>query len=430
MKDVLRHAFLEALAALAPVHAMAPVLTRFRARARAGDAFLVLAYGKAARGMASAVVERLPGATLRGLVVPPEPDAAPLAPFEVIAGGHPVPTAGSLRAAQRALELAASVRGDETVLFLASGGGSAMLEAPIDPAVTLDEVQTLHRALVACGAPILEVNTVRRHLSAVKGGRLAAAAAAAREHVTITINDLRWDMPSHVASGPSHVDPTSVADCVHVLDHHRLWPFVPERLHAPLRAGSLPRGLERTAARPPALAADVADNADARRAVQQHLRHTGIHVVRDVELDDRHLHEFPCEETVAVLAGELHALHRLHPGRTVAIVAGGELSVPLPEAPGAGGRNQQFALACARVIRGRPITVLSCGTDGIDGNSPAAGAIVDGTTMARARAAGFDVHDALRRCDAFPVLDALGDTVITGPTGTNVRDVRVLVHRG
>ncbi|MBL8735336.1 MAG: hypothetical protein JNL12_02800 [Planctomycetes bacterium] len=111
----------------------------------------------------------------------------------------------------------------------------------------------------------------------------------------------------------------------------------------------------------------------------------------------------------------------------MALVAGGELSVPLPPDPGTGGRNQQFALACARRIRGQPITVLSCGTDGIDGNSPAAGAIVDGTTMVRARRTFLDVHAAMRRCDAFPLLHALGDTVLTGPTGTNVRDLRVLL---
>lgn len=430
MKGLLRRLFAAAIADLDAGATMAPVLARYRDRARAGDAFLVLAYGKAARAMASAVVAQLPGARLRGLVVPPEPDATPMPPFEVIAGGHPIPTAGSLRAATRALELAHGVQADETVLFLASGGGSAMLESPIDAAVTLGELQALYRALVSCGAPILDVNTVRRHLSAVKGGRLARAATAAREHVTITINDLRWDFPQHVASGPSHADPTRLADCLDALDRHGLWPAVPARLHAPLRAGTLrpPPGGETTA--PVRFAADVADNADARRAMARHLVLAGIRCMRDVELDDLGFHELPCETAAGELLHALHHLRRRHPGRTVAVIAGGELSVPLPPDPGIGGRNQQFVLACARRIRGQPITVLSCGTDGIDGNSPDAGALADGTTMARARALGRDVHDALWRCDAHPLLHALGDTVITGPTGTNVRDVRVLVHTG
>jgi hydroxypyruvate reductase len=147
-------------------------------------------------------------------------------------------------------------------------------------------------------------------------------------------------------------------------------------------------------------------------------------------LDDGANDHWPYERAANHLLRRLEHLHRRLPGRRVAIVSGGELSVPLPPDPGTGGRNQQFALACARRIRGRPITVLSAGTDGVDGNSPAAGALADGTTMARARALGLDVHEALRRCDAFPLLAALGDTIVTGPTGTNVRDLRVLVHHG
>jgi glycerate 2-kinase len=161
--------------------------------------------------------------------------------------------------------------------------------------------------------------------------------------------------------------------------------------------------------------------ADARAALEA----CGIHAVVDASTDD-----WPYERAADHLLRRLDRLRRRWPGRSVAVIAGGELSVPLPSNPGIGGRNQQFALACARRIRGRPITVLSCGTDGIDGNSAAAGAVVDGHTMARARARGLDVHAALRRCDAHPLLAALGATVVTGPSGTNVRDLRLLVHRG
>jgi hydroxypyruvate reductase len=169
----------------------------------------------------------------------------------------------------------------------------------------------------------------------------------------------------------------------------------------------------------------VGSNLHARAALREHAEAAGLLVVEDQSADD-----WPYERAAAYLLRQLEALHGSNPGRAVAILTGGELSVPLPASPGAGGRNQQFALACALEIRDRPITVLSAGTDGIDGNSAAAGAIVDGTTVLRAKALGFSVPDALVRFDAFPLLHALGDLVITGPTGTNVRDLRLLVHAG
>lgn len=386
---------------------------------------LVLALGKAARPMAEALLRTLPGCPMRGLVVTPAPDEAPLGPFERIAGGHPLPDAGSLRAGLRALELARSVRADEDVVFLISGGGSSLCEVPIDPRVGVDEVRTLYRALVGCGASIVAINIVRRHLSAVKGGKLAHAAAAAHRRVTFCIADVPRDAPAGtIASGPTEPETTTRQDCCAVLERYRLWDAVPAMLQ------------ERVRERAPAdlvTAADlcntgftlVQDPRTAIAAAVRSTRATGWLVVVDDTTDD-----WPYERAAEHLLQRLWRLRRRHPGRTVALLAGGELSVPLPPSPGTGGRNQQFALACARRIRGQPITLLSCGTDGIDGNSPAAGAIVDGSTMMRARRTGLDVHDALRRCDAFPLLQALGDTVLTGPTGTNVRDVRLLVaHR-
>jgi hydroxypyruvate reductase len=174
----------------------------------------------------------------------------------------------------------------------------------------------------------------------------------------------------------------------------------------------------------------VLDNRIACSALRDAARRAGFGAVEYVDVDELEQDDLGWQRAGELLLHRLERMHRRWPGRSVAVISGGELSVPLPANPGMGGRNQQFALACARRIRGRPITVLSCGTDGVDGNSPAAGALVDGNTMARARRLGFDVHDHLRRCDAFPLLHALGDTVVTGPTGTNVRDLRLLVHRG
>jgi len=300
-----------------------------------------------------------------------------------------------------------------------------VMEWPVDGMATLDEVQRLYRALVGCGADIVAINTVRKHLSAVKGGRLALAAGRARAHATVLLSDIPDRFGAAVASGPSFPDATTTADCCRVLDQFDLWPHVPPRLAERLRRDDLPDRLTLATRTVPIGMhfEEIGSNETARASVATALRAHGVLAVDDMTADD-----WPYERAALHAVRRLDRLHRRWPGRRVAVVAGGELSVPLPAHPGTGGRNQQFALACARLIRGRPITVLSCGTDGIDGNSPAAGALVDGTTLARANAAGFDVHDALRRCDAFPLLHALGDTVVTGPTGTNVRDLRILVH--
>ena len=418
----LRELFLGTVADLDVQTAMQQAL-RFRFPSPAHAKLLVIAFGKAARPMAAALLARGPWAAVRGLLVPPEPDGAPLEPFEVIPGGHPLPTAGSLRAAARALELARSAQPDEIAVFLVSGGGSAMLELPADPAVTLEELRHLYRALVGCGADIRDINTVRRHLSAIKGGRLAIAAAGAWGQETFAISDVPPNTFGVLASGPTAPEPTSFAACRAVLDRFALWPAVPTALRARLDRDDLPPGLPLV--HPLTQRSqhfEVQGSRLARYHLQNRARKSGLLVVQDQTVDD-----WPHERAAEHLLAHLERLRRTHPGRAVAILTGGELSVPLPPAPGIGGRNQQFALHCARLIRGRPITVLSAGTDGIDGTSPAAGAVVDGTTCARARAAGFAVHDALRRCDAFPLLDALGDTVTTGPTSSNLRDLRLLV---
>ena len=425
MKERLRAHFAAVLRDLRVDRALARFSPQLRGWANDGP-LLVLAFGKAARAMARTTVELLPHARLRGLVVPPEPDAAPLPPFEVIAGGHPLPSVGSLRAGARALELARSAQPDESVVFLVSGGGSSLLELPGDANVTLPELRALYQALVASGADIASINTIRRHLSAVKGGRLALAAEGARHQVTMVVSDVPG--PQHdVASGPSLGDSSTPADCRALLDRFRLWDAVPMALRRGLEQGTLP----------PAIAVDhrlvrsatecyvVLDQTSALQSMDERLHGDGMHVTVLEGIDD-----WPYERAAARLLEQLDASNRQHPGRPVAVIAAGELSVPLPREHGTGGRNQQFALHVAQAIAGQPITALSCGTDGLDGNSPAAGAIVDGTTMWRARELGLDVADALRRCDAFPLLHALGDAVITGPTGTNVRDLRVLVHTG
>lgn len=420
MRALLRRLFAQALADLDVATVMAPAVADLGAAVQRGLGLLVLAYGKAARAMARAVRDGLPGASLRGLVVVPATDAAPLPPFEVMAGGHPIPDEGSLRAGAAALSLAASARADELVVFLASGGGSALLELPLDPAVPLAEVQALHRALLACGADIVAINAVRQQSSAVKGGRLALAAAGAAGHTTVEIRDVPFRPGAVVASGPSLPPTACPAECRAVLDRYGLWTAVPALLRARLQADAGPPPPWPPL---PRASTTVCSERHARAALARHARAAGCLVVEDDATDD-----WPYARAAAHLLRRLERLRRRHAGRAVAVLASGELSVPLPCTPGTGGRNQQFALHCARLIRGRPIAVLSAGTDGIDGSSLAAGAVVDGTTMARARRRGLDVHAHLARCDAHPLLHALGDTLCTGPTGTNVRDLRLCLH--
>ncbi|MEZ6038469.1 MAG: DUF4147 domain-containing protein [Planctomycetota bacterium] len=425
MKQLLRDCYAAVLRELDVRRAFASVAASHLAAL--GDArLLVIAFGKAARPMAEALLEHVDASRLRGLLVPPAGDDAPLGPFEVLPGGHPLPDAGSLAAGVRALQLARSVASDEHVVFLVSGGGSAMLELPADPAVMLDELRALHRALVGSGADIHTINTVRRHLSALKGGRLALAAAAARTQLTLAISDVPDARPQSLASGATVADPSTLDDCRAILDRHSLWPVLPASLRERCRRGDLP---------PPLAPGDallqrcefvvLLDEAAARRAAVRWLEERDV-----VAVEDQHTDDWPCERAAAALLQRLDQLAAANPGRACAVVCSGELSVPLPASPGRGGRNQQFVLTCTGAIADRDRAVLSCGTDGIDGDSPAAGAVADGATAARAAALGLDVPRHLARCDAYPLFEQLGDAVVTGPSGMNVRDLRVLLTRG
>lgn len=383
----------------------------------------VLAIGKAARPMAHAVLPALAGLPLRGLCVPPgaDDDGSPLPPFEVLGGGHPVPDAGSLRAGARALELLAGGDARDLVLFLISGGGSALCELPLHGEVTLRDLQILHERLVGCGADIVAMNAVRKRVSALKGGRLALHAAPARQH-TILVSDVPRARPDAIASGPTLPDRGDDGDVASTLAADLL-ADLPPGLRTHLASMSpLP------AADDPAFARStwhcVLDQDAATAALAHQARAAGM-VVGIADTRDG--------DTAARLAdqllAELAALAARNPGRTVAIVAGGELSVPLPPEPGIGGRNQQFVLHVAQRIAGSRIAVLSAGTDGRDGSAPAAGAVADGTTIARAMGLGLDAATAERRCAAHPFFLALHDLVVTEP-GNNVRDLRLLVQPG
>lgn len=380
----------------------------------------VVGIGKAARPMALAAMPALAGCTVRGVLVPPRgtDDGTPLLPLEVLPAAHPVPDASSVHAAERTLVLLGSAGEHDLVLFLLSGGGSALFERP--PAeVPLAELQQLHRLLLGCGAGIAAVNAVRKHFSRVKGGRLAVRARDARQW-TLLLSDVPPTRPDLVASGPTL--PPVDDDLEAALAACALTGSLPPSCARLWRRGllpPLPRGSDPAFAR--ARHAVVLDQEAATAALADAAREAGFATAIAAATEDA-----APEQLAADLLAALRAHAAAHPGRPVALVAGGELAVRLPAQPGTGGRNQQFALLLAPRIAGTSIAALSAGTDGRDGSAPAAGAVVDGTTLTRARALGLDAAAAAARCDAHPFFAALGD-LVTAPAGNNLRDLRLLV---
>lgn len=424
-KETLRELFAETLDRLDPARELRSRLRveknrleidQVRIDLREHERIFLVAFGKAARPMAEAALEKLEGIDVRGLLVPPASDDGPLSPLQVIPAGHPEPDRGSLYAANAATTLLMMALEKDLVLFLVSGGGSAMLEAPLDRRTTLEDMRALHRLLVRSGAGITEVNTVRKHLSAVKGGRLAVAAAPARQ-LTVYVSDVPSRHPDAVASGPTMPDPTTLKDCTRVLERLGLRERLPFDLQ---RLPETPRPGDAAFARSDFVC--LLDNDVALDRLRAGAEDRGWVCEVDRSVDGQ-----PAEEAAGTLLERLHSLRGRHPRRTVAVLSGGELSCPVPEGAGTGGRNLHFALCCAQRIEGQPVTLLSAGTDGIDGSSPAAGALADGRTIARAEAAGLDPEAAHAAFDSFPFFDALGDTILTGPTHTNVRDLRVLI---
>jgi len=385
----------------------------------------VVANGKAANEMVSTLAEIMAGVRLRGVVAAPAGPPARLAGFEYFAGGHPYPNEQSWRAAEAALSLLdqRNVSPDDLVVFLISGGGSALLEMPWKTRVSVEELRQFHETLVTCGASIQEVNTVRKHFSAVKGGRLAEAAYPARQ-ITLYVSDVPEHLPSMVASGPTMPDETTLAECDGVLARYGLL----EKFPPVFRGLWEQRGYdfpETLTPGDPCFAQSryycVLSNWDAVEKVAELAEAKGVIVKRDVRCDD-----WDYREAADYLLARLGELREENPGELVAIVSGGELSCPVRGA-GVGGRNQEFVLDCVYKIAGRPVVALSGGTDGIDENSLACGAIADGESLGRARALGLEPEEYRLRSDSYHFFERLGDALVTGPTGTNVRDLRMLL---
>lgn len=340
---------------------------------------------------------------------------------QVFNGGHPLPNQGSLEGAEAALQLLRAANDEQTlVLFLLSGGGSALFEKPIDDAITLDDLQTINRVLVGCGAVIGEMNVVRRFLSAVKGGRLAEAAHRARQ-ISLYISDVNSDDLSTVSSGLTLPSQATHADFDRIVAKYNLLDKFPPHVAALIASGNLPE-------MPQAIAHEtrshhlLLDNRGALRIAQQ-IAQQEYNCVVEVAKD---LVEGEVEEMAVIHLQRLQTLRQSYPGRTVCLLSGGEVICPV-RGDGQGGRNQEFVLRAALRSQMNPIAILSAGTDGIDGHSPAAGSIADETTIPRAQKLQLSSAEYLQRSDSYNFFAALGDILITGPTGNNVRDVRILL---
>jgi len=379
----------------------------------------VLAFGKAAHSMLQALADQV-GPGLSGIVVAPTAPAPQLAGFRYYSGGHPVPNAESLRAGDAVLKALHSLTANSLAIYLISGGGSAVIEKPIDPDIPLEDVVATYQALVLSGAPIAEINAIRKHLSALKGGRMAVAASLA-QHLSIMVSDVPDNALDALASGPTMPDSSTTGDCYAIAQRHNLLPALPESVRELFERNALE---ETPKADDPAFIRSrwwpVLSSASAQKVAAAQATAHGFAVEVDNSVDD-----WGYSKAADHL---LKKLRKLRAGVSrVCLISGGEVTVKVGSKAGIGGRNQQFALYCAGKIAGENITVLSAGTDGIDGNSPAAGAVADGSTLTRAQSAGLDPANALAGFDAFPLFEALGDAITTGPTGNNVRDLRILL---
>ena len=383
----------------------------------------VVVMGKAANEMVSTLAEIMQGVRLRGVVAALEIPRVQVPGFEYFAGGHPYPSEQSWLAAEAALALLdqRNVTADDLVIFPISGGGSSLMELPLDSSISLEDLRQFHEVLVTCGASIQEINTVRKHFSAVKGGRLAEMAWPARQ-ITLYVSDVPEHLPSLVASGPTMPDESTLSDCQFVFVQYDLLPKLPPSHVSLWKSYSIaetPKPGDSCFAQSQYYC--LLSNWNALETLVERAEAQGIAAEPLIRTDD-----WDFRRAADYLLKSLAGLRREDVGKPVAIISGGELSCPVT-GDGMGGRNQAFVLDCVSKIAGQPIVVLSGGTDGIDGNSPAAGAIADGETWARAKALGLDPEEFQRRSDSYHFFERLGDTIVTGPTGTNVRDLRILL---
>jgi glycerate 2-kinase len=380
---------------------------------------VVIGAGKAAARMAEGVERHWQG-ELSGLVVTRYAHGAPTRHIEVVEAGHPVPDAAGVEAAERMLALVDGLTEDDLVLCLMSGGGSALLSLPA-PGITAQQKRDINRALLRSGAPIGEMNCVRRHLSSIKGGRLALACYPARV-VTLIVSDVPGDDPAVVASGPTVPDGSTARDALAILERYAI--AVPDEVRAvlldPARAAPKPDD-PRLARNETVVIATAQAALEAAAGAARAAGITPLILSNSIEGEARDV-----ASVHAAIARQV--LEHGQPCATPCVLlSGGETSVTV-RGQGRGGRNAEFLLALAIALDGRPkVHALACDTDGIDGTEDNAGALLSPDTLARAAAKGLDARAMLGDNDGYSLFSALGDLVVTGPTRTNVNDFRAIL---
>lgn len=389
------------------------------------DLFIVGA-GKASGAMAAALEEILADRITGGLVVVKYGHAVDLSHISLVEAGHPVPDKNGQEGAERIRKHIATAGENDLVICLLSGGGSALLPSPC-PGLTLADKQETIQVLLSCGATIHEINTIRKHLSRIKGGQLALSAHPARV-VSLILSDVVGDDLDVIASGPTVPDPGTFQDCMDILSKYRIAEKLPKAISSHLVKGA--QGKIKETPKPGHPAFDntdhfiIGNNFQALDSARLYAKSLGYNTVMLTSLltgetrDAAYFH--------AAIVREM--TQSGHPaGPPACLLSGGETTVTL-KGSGKGGRNQEFALASAIALEGlEPVVLLSAGTDGTDGPTDAAGAIMDGTTLARAGAKGLDAATYLADNDSYHFFQPLGDLFITGPTRTNVMDVRIVL---
>ena len=386
----------------------------------------LLGAGKACDQMANGVEELLGDRISGGVIITPDGTEilTPRVPRRV--GAHPIPDEEGVRAAEELVSIAAAAGADDLVVVLLSGGGSALLTAPA-AGILLEDIRVLTAKLLKRGASIDELNTIRKHLSRTKGGGLARLIYPARV-MTLILSDVVGDDPAVIASGPTAPDPTTFRDCLEIMDRYQLREWAPSRIRERLERGRGGVISETPVAADPIFQKVqnivIGNNRIALLGAAEKGRELGYKTVilsDRVAGDTRRSAKLHCALAVAVST-------RRQPGDTpVCLLSGGETTVVV-KGTGLGGRNSEFVLASALDIAGKEgITILSGGTDGIDAETPSAGAICDGTTLERGDELRLSADNLLERNDSYTYFRTLGDELITGPTGTNVMDLRVML---
>ncbi|NOY68446.1 MAG: glycerate kinase [Deltaproteobacteria bacterium] len=394
------------------------------------DNIYVIGAGKATAAMAAAMEEILSDRISGGIISVKYGHTEPLCRIEtrikMMEAGHPVPDDAGLLAAQKIMKLVSAAGKDDLVICLISGGGSALLPLPAQP-VTLVEKQEAIRQLLSCGAAIDEINAIRKHISAIKGGQLARAAWPATL-VTLMVSDVVGDPMDVIASGPTVADTSTFSDCLLIMEKYGLVQTLPQSVTHRINAGVAGKSPETPKPGDPVFAETknliVAANFSALKAAKDTAESLGYNTIilsSCIEGDTSQAAGFH-----AAIAKEIKMSKNPAPP-PACILSGGETTVKIV-GNGLGGRNQEFVLVAAQEIAGQEdIVILSCGTDGTDGPTDAAGAIADGSTISRAETMGLDVGAYLSGNDSYHFFEKTGDLIKTGPTGTNVMDLRIII---